>query len=252
MIFDHPTHGQLPQLLALWKEAFGEHNGFWELFLETAFLPDHCRCIVADGQIAASLCWMDCTCQGQPMAYVYAVVTHPVFRGRGLCRKLLEEVHGLLKTSGYAAALLVPDGDTLRQMYRKLGYADATCVSEFTVAAGASPVPLQAIGPELYGRLRREFLPEGSVQQEGRGMDFLARQAQFYLGPQVLLAAYWEDGVLYGMELLGDKTKAPGIVTALDCKKGHFRTPGPDTPFAMAYPLTQDAKMPRYFGFAFD
>ena len=45
MNFEQPGQEQIPQLVSLLKEAFGEYDGFWELFLETAFLPDHCRCI---------------------------------------------------------------------------------------------------------------------------------------------------------------------------------------------------------------
>ena len=34
MIFEQPDPSQLEQLVQLWKEAFGEYDGFWELFLE--------------------------------------------------------------------------------------------------------------------------------------------------------------------------------------------------------------------------
>ena len=37
MTFEQPGKGQIRQLVQLWKEAFGEYNGFWELFLDTGF-----------------------------------------------------------------------------------------------------------------------------------------------------------------------------------------------------------------------
>ena len=38
MTFEHPGKEHIPQLLNLWKVVFGEYDGFWELFLETAFV----------------------------------------------------------------------------------------------------------------------------------------------------------------------------------------------------------------------
>jgi len=252
MTFDHPAPSQIPELLQLWKTVFGEYDGFWELFLEHGFSPSRCRCTVEKGQITASLCWFDCQCGNQRQAYVYAVLTHPDHRGRGLCRALLADLHTFLKAQGYAAVLLVPAEEALREMYRKLGYRDATRVSELSCGAADAPLSLRAIGPEEYAALRREFLPAGSVVQEGENLRFLSQQAQFYTGEDFLLAAYTEEETLHGMELLGDRSAAPGIVSTLECKKGHFRTPGTETPFAMIHPLTEDAVVPEYFGFAFD
>lgn len=252
MTFDHPTQAQTAALLSLWKRVFGEYNGFWELFLETAFSPDHCRCVLIENQPAAALCWLDCQCGGQKLAYIYAVVTYPDHRGKGLCRRLLADVHTHLALHGYHAAILVPAEESLRHMYRKLGYTDCTTVTEFSCPAGASPENLRAIGPSEYAALRRSFLPELGVIQEGTNLDFLSRQAQFYAGSSFLLAAYTEEDTLHTMELLGSSDAAPDIVTALGCRQGHFRIPGREKPFAMLCPLAPDAIRPNYFGFAFD
>ena len=252
MKIDRPTASETAQLLQLWKTAFGDHGGFWEMFLDTAFTPEHCRCITENVAVTAALYWFDCLCGGQTCAYVYAVVTHPRHRNRGLCRKLLEDTQNHLKEQGYSSVLLVPEQESLRQMYGKLGYRSCTTVSEFSCAAGAAPVSLRAIGPEEYAALRREMLPRGGVVQEGENLSFLAAQAQLFAGENLLLAAYMEEDTLHAMELLGDPEAAPGIVAAVGCKEGHFRGPGQDRPFAMVYPLTGDALVPDYFGFAFD
>lgn len=252
MEIDRPSQAQIPQLLALWKAAFGSHNGFWELFLGSGFSPERCRCITLEDQVAASLCWFDCSCQGQRIAYVYAVVTHPGYRGKGLCRELMTQVHTALAALGYQAVLLVPAEEALRSMYRKLGYRDCTSVSEFLCTAAEKGCPARSVGLEEYQQLRRTFLPEKGVLQEGENLDFLAAQAQLFAGEDFLLAAYLEKDTLQGMELLGNRAAAPGIVHSLGCKAGRFRTPGDTIPFAMIHTLTEAAVQPGYFGFAFD
>ena len=252
MNFEHPGKNQLPRLVQLWKKAFGEYDGFWELFLETAFQPDHCRCIAEDGQVIAGLYWFDCSCGDDKIAYVYAVVTDPTHRGKGLCRKLMEDVHALLKSQGYASVMLVPADKGLREMYRKMGYEDCTTIDSISCTAGETAVEIRSIGAEEFSRLRRKLLPENSVFQEGIQLPFLAAQAQLFAGADFLLAAYLEEDTLHGMELLGNHGAAPEILRALGCKTGKFQIPGERKPFAMIHKLTQKAVTPSYFGFSFD
>ena len=251
MIFKCPGNVEIPQLLQLWKEVFGEYDGFWELFRNIAFLPDHCRCITENGQVIAGLYWFDCRCGKDKIAYIYAVVTDPAHRGRGLCRALMESTHDLLRCRGYAGAVLVPQQEGLRAMYAGMGYRNCGGLQEITCAAGEDPIAVQAIGPAEFAALRRTLLPPHSVLQEGHSLDFLARQLQFYRGSGFLLAAFAENGILQGMELLGDPSAAPAITAALGCREGRFRIPG-DRPFAMFHPLAEGCNAPDYFGFAFD
>lgn len=240
------------QLLKLWKQAFGEHDGFWELFLETGFSRDRCLYLSQGQRITAALCWFDLDVLDQQWAYVYAVVTDPDFRGRGLCRRLFARAEALWHRQGYAGVLLVPADEGLREMYRKMGYETCTTVSSLTVGAAEVPVSLAPLSPADYAALRRTLLPQGAAIQEGETLSFLAAQAALYSGSGFLLACWQEDGTLHAMELLGDTSAAPGIVTALGCKQGIFRIPGPGIPWAMGKKLQNDAPFPTYFGFAFD
>lgn len=252
MTFDYPGQDRLPQLLTLWQQAFGEWNGFWETFLETGFSPLRCRCCLEDGQITAALTWLDGSWKDQKIAYIYAVVTRPDHRGKGLCRRLLADTHTLLTSRGYAAAMLVPAEPGLRAMYKRLGYHTCTFVDEFSCQAGNAPVPTRAIGVEEFAALRRTFLPDGAVLQEGENLSFLSRQAQFYTGTDFLLTAWQEGSTLTAMEFLGRREDAPGILKTLGAEKGSFRCPGKQIPFAMIHLLKDNAGIPTYFGFAFD
>lgn len=252
MTFEHPGKEQLPRLVQLWKEAFGEYDGFWELFMDTGYLPDHCRCITENGQPIAGLYWFDCSCGDDKIAYIYAVVTDARHRGRGLCRKLMADVHDLLKARGYASLMLVPADEGLRNMYRKLGYEDCTTIGKLSCGAGETAVKVRNVNSEEYAHLRRKLLPEGGVLQEGIQLPFLAAQAHLFAGNDFLLAAWLEGDTLHGMELLGNPEAAPGIVKALGCTNGTFQIPGVDAPFAMICKLTDTAVSPAYLGFSFD
>lgn len=251
MLIDHPASQHIHQLRQLWKTAFGDTDAFLDSFFRTAFACDRCRCVLEADTVTAVLYWFDCVVSGQKTAYIYAVATHPDHRGQGLCRRLMADTHALLKSRGYASAILVPQTESLRKMYAGMGYRDAGGLEILECTAGAA-VPVRAVGPAEFAQLRRQLLPEGSVIQEGENLVFLSEQLRFYAGDRFLLAAYEEKGRLHGMEFLGDPAFLPGITGALGCTGGVFRMPGQAVTFAMFHPLAENASEPSYFGFAFD
>ena len=248
----NPTHVHIPSLRRLWKDAFGDGDAFLDLFFSRGFSPDRCRCIAPEGEVAAALYWFDVHCCGHKMAYLYAVATAPSHRGRGLCRRLMEDTHRHLSALGYSGAVLVPQSDALRAMYRKMGYRDCTRIREFSAAPAEGLSDLRQLSPREYAAARLEYLPENPVIQEGASLDFLSVLAEFYAGDGWLAAASREGDTLRCPEFLGDSRAASGLVSALGCTRGHFRTPGEDLPFAQYLPLAADCPAPNYLGFAFD
>ena len=158
MKIDHPALHHMPQQRALWQEAFGDTDAFLDCFFSTAYSPDRCLCVLDGDKIAAILYWIDCELQGKALAYIYAVVTAPGDRGKGLCRMLMEAAHALLKTRGYAGAILVPQQEPLRKMYAGMGYRNAGGLSVLSCSAGTEPVPFRTVGPQEFAALRRHFL----------------------------------------------------------------------------------------------
>ena len=252
MKIDFPAPHHIRQQRQLWQDAFGDTDAFLDSFFHTAYGADQCRCVLEDDEIAAILYWIDCEVKGQKLAYIYAVVTHPDHRGKGLCRLLMENTHNLLRTKGYIGTVLVPQKESLRKMYAGMGYQNVGGLADFSCDAAAEPAILRAVGAHEFAALRRTLLPADAVIQEGAGLAFLAEQLQFYAGNDFLLAAYQENGVLHGVEFLGNPTAAPGIVTALGASCGQFRTPGTARLFAMYHSLSYPEIIPKYFGFAFD
>lgn len=250
MNIDYPTQAQMDELRRLWQETFKDDDAFLEHFYSYGFAPDRCRCLTVDGHVAAALYWFDCSFRSQPLAYLYGVATAKAFRGRGLCRTLVENTHAHLKYLGYAGEILVPGEEKLFQMYEKMGYSVCATVSEFTCTAGQEPVQLRPVDGAEYCRLRREFLPEEGVLQEGNSVDFLQTMADLYAGEDFLVAVS-REGAFFAPELLGNAQAAPGILTALHSSQGLFRGPGAGKAFAMYHSLSDDPA-PGYFGLAFD
>ena len=253
MIIDAPLRSQIPELRQLWQEAFSDTEEFLDAFERTAFCEERCRHAMADGNVAAALYWFDCLHMGRRIAYLYAVATAVVCRGRGICHELMEDTHRHLAALGYEGSVVVPGSEELFRLYEGMGYRTCSTIREFSCTASEKEILLQPVDKTEYAKLRRKMLPKGGVVQEKENLDFLQTQAQFYAAPGVLLAARTEGDRLYGIELLGDETKAPEIVSALGCGQGTFRVPGGDTPFAMYRPLKEGALPgPAYFGLAFD
>ena len=107
-------------------------------FFRAAFSAERCRCVCANGTVAAALYWFDVRCGGEKLAYLYAVATHPRYRGRGLCRELMENTHALLKDRGYQGAILVPQEAGLYRMYGNMGYQICGGMEAFACNAGTA------------------------------------------------------------------------------------------------------------------
>lgn len=241
------------QRKALWKCAFGDDDAVIEDFFATAYAPERCRFLQEGTQITAALYWLDTQYAGRTYAYIYGVATHPEYRGRGLCKKLMALTQEQLRQSGYAGALLVPGEEGLRRMYVGMGYQTCSTLSQFSCKAGETAVAVRSVSREEYAALRRTYLPRGGVIQEGENLAYLQTYGQLLAGDTFVLAGMaLEEGTFLGLELLGDSTQAPSILKALGYGQGTFRIPGDGFPFAMYRGLQEDAPIPTYFGLAFD
>jgi GNAT superfamily N-acetyltransferase len=238
-------------LRTLWQEAFGDSDAFLDSFFATAYSPDRCRVLMEGDQALAALYWMPHWCDGRKIAYIYAVATAKSHRGQGLCHRLMAETHEILRAQGYAGAMLVPGSAGLGDFYANMGYRHCTQIREISAVSDSQPIPIRNLTVAEYALLRKNMLPENSVLPGDEALTFLAAQAVFNAGDGWLLAGYRQDDAFIGLEFLGDETKIPGILAALDTPKGHFRTPGIGRPFAMYLPFT-DHPTPAYFAFAFD
>jgi hypothetical protein len=206
--------------------------------------------------LLAAVYWFDCELRGKKIAYVYALATAAAHRGRGIAHALMDQVHTQLEQQGYEGIVLVPGEDKLVTFYNSMGYRTCSQRKEFFCMGAADEVQLRKATPAEYAQQRRDLfslVEPGGVLQEGTNMDFLATQADFYIGQNFLLAAKAEGNTLIGIELLGDIQMASGIVQTLGYVYGSFYTRGAGKDFAMYRPLgSSTLEPPTYFGLAFD
>lgn len=246
-----PDIKDIPSLRTLWKEAFSDTDEFLDVFFSTAFSQNRSFCIEENGEITAALYTFDCLYNGGKIAYIYAVATLKGHRGKGLCKKLMEYTHTMLKRAGYKGAILVPSSSSLFDFYAKIGYKTCCYLSTKDFSAGEFSEPVTQISAEEFSALRRKFLKKGGVIQEDENLTLLSTYADFYKGEDFLFAASIEEDSLICHEYLGNTEKAAGILKPLGCKNGKLRTAGMETPFAMYLPF-EGNDYPTYLGFAFD
>ncbi len=251
MKIQEPVFSDIVGLRNLWREAFGDTDEFLDGFFGNVFSPERCRCVMKDGKIISALYIFDCEYNGQKLAYIYAVATLKEYRGHGICRALTEKTLEELKGLGYCGALLVPASKGLFDFYEKLGFRTCCFIDKFEYASSKNKTEVHPIEKDEYAALRRVYLPENGVLQENESLDFLSLQAELFKGDGFILACRRENGMLFGIELLGNIDKSAEILSTLLCDKGVFRTVGNSVPFAMYYALS-DLPAPDYFGLAFD
>lgn len=236
-----PHSGEERALRSLFTEAFGDED-FTDLFFRHGFSSDRCLCAYGSSLLAA-LHWFDCSLDGRKAAYIYGIAALEAYRGQGIGSALIRFAIEHLKTRGYAVIALVPAERELFSYYTRFGFRPVSTIREACVNAG-DPLPVRALTAGEYADLRRAYLSEHSLIQEGEILDLLSGYASFYATPHAIAAV---SGSMV-WELLGDEADAPGLIAALNLPAATVRTPGAGRPFAMA----MGAEPPLYLGLALD
>jgi GNAT superfamily N-acetyltransferase len=79
--------------------------------------------------------------QSYPGRYIFAVATHPAYRGRGISTQLLTFAHNWMRARGERAATLVPADEGLFDFYHRRGYETYFYQRRLTLRPGDMPPP---------------------------------------------------------------------------------------------------------------
>lgn len=260
-------------LQRLWMDCFGDTAEYTALYFDHSFDPT--RVFVLREDEIAAMCitfpvqYVAEDGDERAGAYLYAVCTRPELRGKGLCRRLLQETEAALKAQGCTFTCLRAASLELTAMYEKLGYKTTFTNREFSFSAvGTSParprtsaafpystdrLSLVSVSPSEYYALRQFRLRGGFVDYPPEALTHQALLGTLFSvdGGAAIGALERRDGKTILKEYLGDEALLREIATALDVETLPVRTPG-DEPFAMAKSLTPEPPPSGYLAFAFD
>ncbi len=129
-----PLESEYENLKALWKTAFDDSEENLGYFFKNTALPERILAVFKDGKPVSALYMLESEILIKEKAYssyyIYAVCTHPEYRGRGLMKALFEELFKVAESRGFDYLFLVPEEDYLFNIYEKLGFRKGFSYSE--------------------------------------------------------------------------------------------------------------------------
>ena len=250
----------VPALKALWKQAFGDTEAEIDSFFKTVYPETTGFCAEEDGAVIAMLFALSLTlAHGEEMqkaAYLYAVATDEAFRGRGVCRALMEFAERTLRKRYVSCLLLVPETEKLASYYETMGYARQDSCTMQTLRADAPQGAAAVVTPQEYAGLRETLLFDVPHTRYSKAqLDYAAEDLDFYRleqGYALGCAAVRRAGQIVE-ELLPDARMLPALAAALSAGQYPVKTPGHGTMNCMAKWLDAEKQTaPIWLAFDFD
>lgn len=121
-----PLKSDYENLKALWQTAFDDTKESLDYFFKNTISPERVLAVF-DGSVPVSALYMlesDILNNEKSYSayYIYAVCTHPDYRGKGLMKKLFKELFKIAKSRNVDYLFLVPEEEYLFEIYERLGF----------------------------------------------------------------------------------------------------------------------------------
>ena len=121
-----PFESEYENLKELWQTSFDDSKESLDCFFRNTVSPDRVLAIFENNKPVSVLYMLESEIIIKEKAYsayyIYAVCTHPDFRGKGLMKSLFEELFKEAKSRNIDYLFLVPEEDYLFKIYGKLGF----------------------------------------------------------------------------------------------------------------------------------
>ncbi len=133
-----PFESEYESLKALWKTSFDDSKESLDFFFDKTVSPQRVLAIFEDNKPVSALYMLESEIiiseKIYSAYYIYAVCTHPDYRGKGLMKSLFEELFKVAKSRSIDYLFLVPEEDYLFKIYKKLGFEIGFSYSEKIVS----------------------------------------------------------------------------------------------------------------------
>ena len=244
------TKEDIPRLVELWEEAFGDRRSFIEAFYR--MLPDMGSCTVGeeDGKIVAManvLAGQELPHANSPKVpecgYLYAVAVDRDYRGRGFGAEITRAGYDLAVKREAWIICTLPADDSLREFYKKtLDFETALYRKKHELAASDVEMTMQLNETE-YNLMRENLLASKTyLRLSYFAMDFLNVLCKEYGGGLFasmsgICIAQKEGDTCYLHEVISQNPEqtAASVAFALGCKKAVWYEPAETgEPFIMA------------------
>ncbi len=204
---------------SLWQVVFGDSGEYVEMFLDHYYKPSYCYGAVVEEELIAMIFALPATLTSKEEtyqgAYIYAVSTHPDYRGQGISNRLSAFVEEDLKDKASSFVCLVPAEKSLFDFYSKQGYSDYFYRTAYSYTKdqlqGEEDITLEKASLSQLKSHRDNHLAEGGIllQWSSEFLSYLQREVNF-LGGDVYS---FSGGYLY---IVNDGTT--GYIKEICCK----------------------------------
>ena len=131
-----PSESEYESLKALWQTAFDDTKASLDYFFEKTVSTQRVLAVFDKNKPVSALYMLESEIfieeKAYPSYYIYAVCTHPDYRGMGLMNSLFAELFKIAKGRGIDYLFLVPEEEYLFNIYEKLGFKKGFSYAEKT------------------------------------------------------------------------------------------------------------------------
>lgn len=183
--------GDVDRQKKIWKLCFGDDDAYIDFFFTSRYREDKTLLMLLNGEIVSMLTIIPVevvTADGRtfPSAMLYAVATHPEYRGRGFASRLMDFCDRHLKQNLMEMSVIVPAEERLFDFYARRGYKKGFYIREISIDAGS-------IKKLTGGTAFRPFMMPASAQDYN-----IRRNSQLKGG---LYVAYRDEDIAYQKKL---------------------------------------------------
>lgn len=184
--------GDRPQVLALWKEVFGDEAAVASRLLDDFAGSGNVYVAEEDGRVIAQLLAVPCMVGGCIGAYLYALATEPNQRGRGVMGGLMAYAQKVTSAAGGTFFALIPASGSLFGYYERLGFETVFLRHAVQDSSGQPEGDFTRgkISEEMFSELRKRHLGCGMIAFDGPRTG-LALEEQWESGCETF---YCDDG----------------------------------------------------------